>query len=377
MTKREHIYADHAASAPLRPEALAAMEPYLRGKFSNPSARYTWALEVKRGVELARRTVAECMSCQPEEIYFTSGGSEGNTWAVWNAVRAGRRRVLLTTPIEHHSIQNARESMEPFGLSTVLMPVDGQGRVDPAALEELLTRTEPALVSVQWANNEVGTVQDMTAIARLCQRRSVSLHTDAVQAVGHIPTPTEGIDYLTASSHKFGGPKGTGFFFVRRGSPLRPLIFGGSQEAGMRGGTSNPAAIAGTAAALEAAVRDMKSADSFLRREAEEFRAVLRACRPDVRFNGTGDGLPGLVSVTVPGQRAEALVYRMDMAGVYISAGAACDSGGTTRPSHVLTAMGLTAADAAGTVRFSFGPANKEGDGAEAARRLLAVLEAK
>ena len=369
---RDAIYADHAATAPLRPEALAAMEPYFHGKFGNPSARYRLGLEARRGVELSRRAIAECLGCDSTEIFFTSGGSEGNAWAVWTAAHAGG--TVLTTPIEHHSVLRNCRGMARWGLKTDLLPVDNLGRVDPEAAERRLSQTAPALASVQWANNEVGTVQDMAAIAAACRERGVPFHSDGVQALGHVPVDLKNIDYFTASAHKFGGPKGAGFLFARRAARLAPLIRGGGQESGLRGGTENAAAIAGMAAALKAALAEIGEAGARARRMAAEFRSVLARACPDVRFNGPEDGLPGLVSVTVPGRRAEELVYRLDLAGVCASAGAACDSNGDPAPSHVLTAMGLPAGEAVCTLRLSFGAANREGDGAEAARRLLAIL---
>ncbi len=369
------IYADHAATAPLRPEALAAMEPYLREKCANPSGQYRSGLDAKRAVETARRAIADCMGRWSEEIYFTSGGSEGNTWVVWNAALSGG--TVLTTSIEHHSVLNACKSMAARGLRWDKLAVDGRGRLDPAAVERRLSESAPALASVQWVNNEVGTVQDMAAVAAVCRARGVPLHSDGVQAAGHIPLDLENVDYLTASAHKFGGPKGVGFLYVRRGARLRPLIYGGKQESGLRGGTENVAGIVGMAAALMAAMGKMDDAGARYCRMAEEFRTALSAGFPGARFNSPLDGLPGLVSVTIPGRKAEELVCRMDMAGVCVSAGAACDSGGTPEPSHVLTAMGRAPGEAMCTLRLSFGPANADGDGAEAARRLLAVLTAR
>lgn len=379
MTETRKIYADHAATAPLRAEALAAMEPWLDGKFGNPSSPYRLGLEARQGVERARRRIAACLGCRGEEICFTSGGSEGNTWVIWNVLATGPGRggrAVLTTPIEHHSLLNACGGLEPFGLRTDFLPVDSRGAVDPRALAEQLEHRPAALVSIQYANNEVGTVQDMAALARTARERGVPFHTDAVQAVGHIPLLLEDIDLLTASAHKFGGPKGVGFLFVRRGLPLRPLVYGGGQEGGRRGGTENVAAIAGMAAALESAVGEMAAETEKLRRVESAFIAALRAGWPGARFNGGPNRLPGLVSVTLPGRRAEELVYRMDMAGVCVSAGAACDSGGGTEPSHVLTALGLHGREAACTIRLSFGCSSREGDGEEAARRLLRILGA-
>lgn len=373
--QRKIIYADHAATTPLRAEALAAMEPWLRSKFGNPSSQYRLGLEARQGIELARRRIAACLGCRSEEIYFTSGGSEGNTWTIWNAMAGSpARRTVLTTSIEHHSLLNACKSLEPFGLTAAFLPMDGEGRVSSHTLAEGLERHPTAFVSVQFANNETGTIQDITALARTARERGVPFHTDAVQAVGHIPIVLENIDYMTASAHKFGGPKGVGFLYARRGRPLRPLICGGSQESGLRGGTENVAAVAGMAAALESAMNEMEEQAEKLRRIETAFIALLRAGWRSARFNGGTDHLPGLLSVTLPGWKAEKMVYHMDMAGVCISAGAACDSRGKPEPSHVLTALGLHAHEAECTIRFSFGCSSLDEDGQEAARRLLNIL---
>lgn len=369
------IYADHAATTPLCREAREAMEPYLAKNFANPSGQYRFGLECRRAVELARRKIAECLHCFPEEIYFTSGGSEANTWAVWNSAAANRSCRLLTTGIEHHSLLNACRNMEPVGASTRLVPVDRQCRVDMTALADMLEGA--ALASIQYANNEVGTVQPMAEIIKLCQKRRIPLHTDAVQAVGHIPVRLEGVSLLTASAHKFGGPKGAGFLVVRRGTPLRPLICGGGQEQSLRGGTENVAAIVGMAAALEAAVSGMEAQREKLLRMEAAFRENLLAACPQAQFHAAPDKLPGLISVTLPRYDAEQLVIRMDIAGVCISAGAACDSRGRREPSHVLTAMGLSPADASCTIRVSFGSANQEEDGGQAAQCLWEIVQTR
>ncbi len=374
------IYADHAATAPLDPAARAAMEPYLAQEFGNPSALYRHGLAARRAVELARQRIAACLGCAPEEIYFTSGGSEGNSWAVWHAARAALSGqgggVLAVSAIEHHSLLRACDSMKAIGCRTRLLRPDGRGVISPEEAERALAH-HPALLSVQYANNEVGAVQPIRAIAALCRAHGVLFHTDAVQAVGHIPLSLEGVDLLSASAHKFGGPKGVGFLYARRGDRPAPLISGGGQERGARGGTEPVYAIVGMAAALEAACKRREALAGQLRRMEAEFRAVLRAGCPQAVFrgpDGAGEKLPGLISVTLPGVRAEGMVYRMDLAGVCLSAGAACDQRGRREPSHVLTALGLTPEEAECTLRLSFGPANAPEDGAETARRLLAAL---
>ena len=358
------IYADHAATTPLCPQAREAMEPYLSQNFGNPSAQYRLGLESRRAVEQSRRKIAACLQCRPEEIYFTSGGSEGNTWAVWSG---GRTKPVLTGAAEHHSIIKISRVLP---VSTRTIPVDETGKI---IVPE--TVAGASLVSVQYANNEVGTIQPVEELSELCRKQGVLFHTDAVQAAGHIPINLKLADMLTASAHKFGGPKGTGFLYVRKGTPLHPFISGGGQESGFRGGTENVAGIVGMAAALEYALAHMAEQRVKLERMEAAFRKTLLEQMPGVRFNGNPDKLPGLISVTVPGRSAEELVYRLDMAGVCVSAGAACSSRGKTELSHVLTAMGV--ADAACTIRVSFGSTNGISDGAETAKILANIDHAE
>lgn len=370
------IYADHAATTPLCPPAREAMEPYLTADFANPSAQYRQGLAARRGVELSRRQIAALMGCQPNEIYFTSGGSEGNSWAVWNgALRAlkGARRMAAAA-IEHHSLLRACQGMEALGVATDSLPVDGAGRILREGLE-LALRRRPALVSLQYVNNEVGTVQPLEELASLAQAQGAWVHTDAVQAVGHLPVSLKGVDFLTASAHKFGGPKGIGFLYVRRGIPLRPLIYGGGQEGGLRGGTEAAASIAGMAAALEWSLARTEEERKNRLAAEKGFRETMSALCPEAVYHGAEeDRLPGLISVALPGMEAEQLVYRMDIAGICVSAGAACDQTGRKRPSHVLTAMGVSAGEAARTLRVSFGSATRPQEGEAVARALWAAL---
>lgn len=373
------IYADYAATAPLCPAARAAMEPYLGASFGNPSAQYRQGLAARRGVELARRSMAELLGVEPNELYFTSGGSEANSSAVWNgALRA------LSTPgggclavgaIEHHSILRAAEGMRSLGVQTISLGADAQGFLREEELRAALRR-RPALVSLQCANNEVGTVQPLARLAALARERGAWVHSDAVQAMGHMPVPLGALDFCSASAHKFGGPKGVGFLYVRHGIPLRPLIYGGGQEQGLRGGTEPVALIAGMAAALAWSLGEAE-AENRRRREAEQrFRARFAHDCPDAVFHGA-DGeakLPGLISVALPGMEAEQAVYRLDLAGICASAGAACDQRGRKRPSHVLTALDVAPEEAARTLRLSFGGETAVQDAEETAKALLAAL---
>lgn len=370
------IYADHAATTPLEPEAWEAMRPWLTASYANPAALYRSGLEARQAVEKARQSVARRLGCSPAQIFFTSGGSESNSWAILSAAaRPGPgSREVVTTPIEHHSVSGACDALRALGVAVHTLPVDEQGRVDRGDLEQVVRR-RPRLVSIQYANNEVGVVQDMPALAALCRAGGVPLHVDAVQAVGHLELSLDGIDLLSASAHKFGGPKGIGFLYARRPQLLRPLIFGGHQQQGLRPGTEPVAQIVGLARALEVACDRRQERAAAKRALAAEFCRTLRQGWSDVCFHSTAQGLPGLVSVGLPGRDGQNLTYRLDVAGVCVSPGAACDNTGTPAPSHVLLALGGAAArDALCTLRFSFGAANHPGDGAEAARRLVRIL---
>lgn len=373
--KNRIIYADHAATTPVEPEVLAAMEPYYKEQYANPSALYRFGLKSRQGVERARQQMAALLGCSPGELYFTSGGSEGNSWAIWNgALRtAPGLRQLVTTPIEHHSVLRACQGMRALGVGTELLPVDRQGVISEEALCRVLER-RPRLVSLQYANNEMGVIQDIPRLGRLCRAAGVPLHTDAVQAVGHIPVDLKSVDLLTASAHKFGGPKGVGFLYARRGLDLKPLIYGGGQESGRRGGTEQVASLVGMAEALRISLGRREAQARRQRQMAAAFCRHIQAGCPGARFHSTAQGLPGLVSVTIPGVSAQQLVYRMDLAGVLLSPGAACDNTGEKQPSHVLLALGEDPREAASTIRITFGSANQLGDGEETARRLLAVL---
>ena len=338
------IYADHAATAPIEPLALEAMYTAYQ-EYANPAALYRSALHTKQTVEKARLTVAENLGCTPDHIFFTSGGSESNTWAIRGTVPQGGH--VVTTPIEHHSVLNACASIRDDGGRMTTLEVDGFGRVIPESLTRALA-AHPNLVSLQYANNEVGVVQNIPALAALCREADVLLHVDAVQAAGHLAIPLDGIDFLSASAHKYG---------------LRP-------------GTEPTALIAGLAAAFKVTCAERRQRTAKKRALAEEFWQTLHAARPEARLHTPADGLPGLLSVGLPGRSGQRLTYQLDVAGVSVSPGAACDNRGVQEPSHVLMALGGTAAeDALSTLRFSFGSANRPGDGKEAAERLIKILE--
>lgn len=367
------LYADYAATAPLLDCAREAMEPFLRETFANPSALYRAGAQARRALEMARWEIADLLGCQPSEIYFTSGGSEGNSWAAWNGAlfRPRGNGGIVTSAIEHHSLLRACETLGAIGTPTRILPVTSTGMVSTDTLQTAL-KAHPTLVSIQYANNEVGTVQDIPVLGDLCHRAGALFHTDAVQAVGHIPLELTEVDLLTASAHKFGGPKGIGFLYVRRGIHLRPLIYGGGQEQGVRGGTENVAAVAGMAAALAWTMAHRADTARRLEEVEHSFSAALREGCPQAVFHSVGTPkLPGLVSVALPGIGAEQLVYRLDTAGICVSAGAACDQRGAKQPSHVLLAMGVPTKLANSTIRVSFGPGSRPEEGRTVAEALI------
>ena len=374
-------YLDYAASAPLRPEALAAMLPLLERPAANPSSQHTQGRAARAAVETAREQVAVLVGADPSEVVFTSGGTEADNLAVKGTVlaRAPEARHLVCSAVEHHAVLDAAAWAEAdAGARTDLAPVDNLGRVELNRLAALLQPGRTALVAVMAANNEVGTGQPVTAVAELAHAAGAVLLCDAVQAAGlpGVDMATDGIDLLAVASHKLGGPTGVGALVVRSGSTLRPLVHGGGQERGLRSGTLPAAALAGFGAAAAAALADRQTgAATTLASLRSRLLTSLRALVPDLEVNGD-PGLPGLLSVRFPGRRAEDLLLLLDRYGVACSAGSACASGAVT-PSHVLVAMGRDPAEARETVRFSLGHASPEGDvdaAVAAVARALAVL---
>ena len=357
------IYADHAATSPMTPAALQA---YLRGTerlWANPSSLYGPARQAKAALEGARGELARCLGASPREILFTSGGSEADNQALrtgaYLGAKAGKRH-LLSTKIEHPAVLRALEALEQEGFDVTLLDPDGLGRVDPAAVEAAL-RPDTALVSVMLANNEVGTLEPLAEIGKLCRSRGVLLHTDAVQAVGQIPVdaPALGVDLLSLSAHKFGGPKGIGALYCRRGLQALPLIRGGGQERGKRAGTEDLPGILAMAAALTEAVSRMAENRDRLQNLRDRLIRGLLAL-PGVRLNGDPvNRLPGNVHVSFRDIEGETLLLLLDEAGICASAGSACSSG-SLEPSHVLRAMGVPSDYLGGSLRLTLGPENTE-----------------
>ncbi|MBK9374178.1 MAG: cysteine desulfurase [Holophagales bacterium] len=372
MPVRPSVYVDHHATTPLRPEALEAMLPWLASLAANPSSIHGPGRAAREAVEVAREAVAAALGALPDEIVFTSGGTESNALAVRGAALACREKVpgrglVAFSGAEHAAVREAGLSLAADGFDPVELPVDGAGLPDEARLAPALD-ARTALVSLILASNETGVVNGrLPDAARAAHEAGVLVHTDAVQAVGKIPVVPGalGVDLLSFTAHKFGGPKGAGALWVRKGVRLRPLMRGGGQERGRRGGTENVPAIVGLAAALKAAVAGMEAEARRLGALRDAFEEGLLSHVPGVRINGivagTGSRLPTASSVTFHGADGETLLAALDLEGVAASSGSACASG-TPSPSRVLLACGMPVAEVRATLRFSLGWTSVERD---------------
>ena len=351
------IYADYAATAPLRKEALAAMMPWLTGEgYGNASSIYTVARSAKRGLEEARGRVASLLGVRAEEIYFTSGGTESDNWALKSAIELGKlkgKTHMVTTAIEHPAILKTAAWLEKQGCAVTILPVDALGRVTPEQVAEAVTE-DTQLVSVMYANNEIGTIEPIREIFAAVKAKNPKTlcHTDAVQATGHIALNLENVDMLSLSGHKMGGPKGTGALFIWRGLALPPYAHGGGHERGRRSGTENVAGAMGLAAALECCVKHQGDMELVTRRD-RLIAGLLKI--PYSRLTGDRENrLPGHVSMVFECVEGESLVLALDMAGIAASSGSACSSG-SLDPSHVLLAIGLPHEIAHGSLRLTLG----------------------
>jgi len=369
------VYCDHNASTPLRPEVLDAMLPYLREQYGNASSVHAWGARARDAVETARQGVAALLGAHPAEIVFTSGGTESNNLAILGAARAMPRRTVVTTPIEHSSVRAVVRGLVEDGYDVREVPIDDVGRVNVAALAAALDGAV-GLVSIGWANNEIGTIQPIDEIAAICRSREVPLHVDAVQAAGKLPVHVRGIDVLSLSAHKLGGPKGVGALFVRRDLPWRPLFAGGGQERGRRPGTENVAGIVGMGDACRLAAAELGGFGEACVALRDALWAALQQRIPRIRRNSpAGEGcLPNTLNVSIDGVRGEALVAALDLAGVAVSGGSAC-AAGAGEPSHVLLALGRTAEAARDGVRFSLGRTNTRDEIDHVVRGAAAAVE--
>lgn len=355
------IYMDNAATTKLDPRVLNEMLPYFQEEYGNPSAVYSLGSAAKKAISLGRRRVAEVIGAEPEEIVFTSGGSESDNWALLS-VAMGRRergRHVITTKIEHHAVLNTCHALEKMGFSVTYLDVDDQGRVTAEQVKKAI-RPDTILISVMFANNEVGTIQPISEIGRIARERDVLFNVDAVQAFGHVPIDVKEmkIDLLSASAHKLRGPKGVGLLYVRKGLRIEPLIHGGTQERGRRAGTENVAGIAGFGKAAQLALEEMEVAREKTRALSKHLQERILTEIPNVIINGEkAERLPGHVSVCIPPVEGESVLVQLDGRGICASSGSACTIG-SSEPSHVLLAMGRSAQEAKGSLRFTLSEIN-------------------
>lgn len=366
---------DNAATTKLDKDALAAMLPWLQDEYGNASQPYSFARKPKKALTDARATIAACIGAEPEEIYFTSGGTESDNWAIKGLIEPNDKHQTITSQIEHHAVLNACNALERLGYPVVYLPVDSQGVVLSDSLSKAITE-KTKLVSVMMVNNEIGTIEPIKELATIAHTHNVLFHTDAVQAVGHIPIDVNelGIDMLSSSAHKFNGPKGIGFLYIRKGTQIRPLADGGAQEFHMRAGTENIASIVGMAVALKKNCRTMQETSTKLQAMDHAFIDVLHEANVDFIRNGSVSKSPGIISVSIRNISGEMLLHRLDLKGISISTGSACDSV-NTQVSHVIKAIGVPSAYAQGTIRISFGHDNQIEDAVEIAHAIAKILQ--
>ena len=352
------IYLDHAATTPTAPEVLAAMLPYFSECWGNASAVYATGREARRAVENARKEVAKAIGALPQEICFTSGGSESDNAAIRGTARALREKGkhIITTAIEHHAVLKTCRQLEQEGFEVTRVRPDGEGRIDPGEIRKAI-RKDTILVTVMAANNEIGTLEPVGEIGRICREQGVVFHTDAVQAAGAVAIDVReaGCDLLSLSGHKFYGPKGIGALYIHEGTRLDPLIAGGQQERGFRAGTENLPGIVGLGKAITLAAENLDRNAGHMRRMRDRLTDGLLASVPGAAMNGPKEErLPNNCSIRFDGIDGEALLLRLDLAGIAASAGSACTAG-NQETSHVLKAIGLTEEEAGSSLRLTTG----------------------
>ncbi|WP_251448208.1 cysteine desulfurase NifS [Vermiculatibacterium agrestimuris] len=372
------VYADHAATTPLSAKAQAAMEPFFAQRFGNPSSLYAFGQQAKTDLEEARAVIARCIGAQPSEVLFTSGGTEGDNWALKGVaeLRKNKGKHIITTAIEHHAVLYTAQYLEKLGYEVTYLPVDSLGRVEPERVRAAI-RPDTILISVMAANNEIGTIEPIAAIGAVAREAGVVFHVDAVQAVGHIPVDVKewGCDLMTFSAHKFYGPIGVGGLYMRRGLRLPPLIHGGGQEKGLRSGTENVAGAVGMAAALQEAVDELDSESKRLSALRDQLLDGLSKL-PCAQVTGDRENrLPGTASLIFEGVEGEALLLHLDARGIRASSGSACSSA-SLDPSHVLLAIGLPHEVAHGSLRLSLGRESTQEDVDYILREVPAVVNA-
>ena len=353
------IYLDHAATTPVRAEVFEAMKPFFGTRFGNPSSTHRWGREARAALEEARERLAKCLGARPDEVCFTSGGTEGDNLAIlgaWRQARTSGRNAIATTPIEHKAILGAVHQAAAEGAEERMLPVDSNGVVVDASFDALVDENV-AVCSVMWVNNEIGTIQDLPRLAERAKAKGAIVHTDAVQAFGkvRIDAATQQFDLLSLSGHKIGAPKGIGALFIRRGVQLQPLMHGGLQDRGRRPGTENVPYAIGLATAAELALAEHDRECERMEKMRDRLEAAILERVPDAVIHGRGaKRAPHVTNISVPGTDSESLLMALDLRGIAASGGSACQSGSIS-PSHVLLALGVKPELASAAVRMSVG----------------------
>jgi len=358
------IYLDHAATTPLDPRVLDAMIPYFTTEYGNASSIYTLGRHAMQAIDSAREQVVDILNCRPTEIAFTGCGSESDNLAIKGMAYASQKKGhhLITSPIEHHAVLHTCQYLERFGFKTTYLPVDSYGRVDPDDVGRAIT-DQTVLVSIMYANNEVGTIEPVAEIGRICRAKKVPFHIDAVQAGGSLSLDVAALnaDLLSLSAHKFYGPKGVGILYVRQGMRLLPQLQGGSQERGRRAGTENVAGIVGAVTALRLAYEELPQVEPRIIALRDRLIASLLTIPGSYLTGHPTERLPNIASLCFEGVEGESILLNLDLLGIAASTGSACTSG-SVDPSHVLLAMGLPVEVAHGSLRLTLGKANTDAD---------------
>lgn len=370
-----HIYADNAATTKLDKAAFEAMTPWLLEEYGNASQPYAFARKPKKALADARATIAECIGALPEEIYFTSGGTESDNWVIKSSAFSDPdKRSMITSAFEHHAVLHSCVAIERLGYPVAYMCPNNEGYITPDILEKYITDST-RLVSVMFANNEIGSIQPIRELCEIAHAHGAFFHTDAVQAVGHVKIDVQelGIDFLSASAHKFNGPKGIGFLYIRKGVELKPYVDGGAQESAHRAGTENVASIVGMATALKANCDSLEQNQQHIVGLENYLIAKLNDSGIPYRRNGVDSKLPGLISLSFPEKDGEAILHRMDLMGISISTGSACNSV-NTEISHVLQSIQLDEEYAKGTIRISLSKNNTNAEVERIAEALIKII---
>jgi cysteine desulfurase len=372
------IYLDHAATSPLHPEVLEAMQPYMSEHFGNPSSVHHWGRKAKAALDRSRTTIAELLHTHPNQLIFTSGGTESDNMALIGVALAYRDkgRHIITSQIEHHAVLHTCSFLEKMGYEVTYLPVDETGKVSLADLEKAI-RPDTILASIMYGNNEVGTIQDIEAIGHLLQERNVLFHSDGVQALGSLSINLDElpVDLMSFSAHKINGPKGVGALYLSRNVKHQPISFGGAQEKKRRAGTENVAGIVGFATAAKIAYSQLENKRKLYQTYRETILNILNEANVNHAVNGHAtDYLPHILNISFYGFDTESILMNLDLAGIAASSGSACASG-SLEPSHVLVAMGLEEERLRSAVRFSFGLGNTLEQIQEAAKTIVSILK--